>query len=146
MFQQQRTQISQELQGKIKEETLAILPEVNVMLQKQYLCLKRDVEARCQREQAEMQQMRALVQQEAQAFVANERTLMLPEIQQNRASTMEEVQAMVRNERLYTFEAMQEIMKQQLTTIVDATNSELGRLVTMVNAVSSGFEERVIQL
>jgi len=164
MLKVHHTQMMAELQAKLQQERSCLLPEVNTMLQKQYICIKKDVETKIQQERAkvielrsnllnealgqthaQLQQNRMEVLQEAQTLV-EQVTSQAFVLQQVRAPILGEVQSMMQMERAQVFQNMQELMQQQLTTLSDSTATELGRMVTMVNAVQAACDEQVKRL
>lgn len=150
LLQKQRSQIVGEFEVRLKQGDSQMFAEVNTMLQKQYLCIKRDVAAMVQREQAQLQQTRASIFEEVQIKIQQDRTSILPQVQslldQARMPIMEEVRGMIQSERCYVLDAMKDLVQEQLATLSDSTNSEMSRMVTMINAVSTACEEHLVRL
>jgi hypothetical protein len=131
LLQQHRTDLFQELQIKFGQERARLLPEVNTMLQKQYLYVKREVESKIKQER---EQVLAATEKVAQERVAAEVQMQLqtllqqpavvsPVAHQAHVASMLEVTEVLNKERSYLMNATKDLMQQQITLHFDNNRS-----------------------
>lgn len=64
----------------------------------------------------------------------------------NQGLTVEQVSVMLQQERSRIYVAMQDIIQQNMKTYSEGPNAELAKIMTMVNAISSTCDERLVRL